>query len=118
MPSLSIKSEEPTLPLSESDSPAKEVKPPSLWKRTIDKIPGITYLRKFNDWEKNKWPGIKIPTFLILVIIVLVLWWIPPSGLGIHTWQVFVTFLVTIIGAVTEPLPMSGICLVSLGFCT
>ncbi|KAF4677020.1 hypothetical protein FOL47_003753 [Perkinsus chesapeaki] len=118
MPGSSIKSEEPTLPISESDSPAKEQKPASWWTRTCDKIPGITYWRRFSDWQKNKWPGIKIPTLIILIIIILALWWVPPSGLGIHTWQVFVTFLVTIIGAVTEPLPMSGICLVSLGFCT
>ncbi|KAF4655925.1 hypothetical protein FOZ61_007280 [Perkinsus olseni] len=107
--------DQPVLPLTESKSPAVEEKVvPSKW----DKVPGGSVVRKFLDWHKNKWPGINLPILLMLIILILALWWANPSDLSPHTWQVFVTFLVTIIGAVTEPIPMSGICLVALGFCT
>ncbi|EER04539.1 conserved hypothetical protein, partial [Perkinsus marinus ATCC 50983] len=106
---------QPGLPITESDSVVVEEKvAPSKW----DKVPGGSVIRKFLDWQRKSWPGINIPILLLLIIIVLALWWVHPNDLSPHTWQVFVTFLVTIIGAVTEPIPMSGICLVSLGFCT
>ncbi|EER13033.1 conserved hypothetical protein [Perkinsus marinus ATCC 50983] len=65
-------------------------------------------------WHKTQWRGANLYECLLLVVVALALWWVVPSGLPAQTWHVFVLFLVTILGAIMEPLPMSGVCLVML----
>ncbi|KAF4672957.1 hypothetical protein FOL46_008106 [Perkinsus olseni] len=65
-------------------------------------------------WHKTQWRGANLFECLLLVAVALALWWVVPSGLPPKTWHIFVLFLVTILGAIMEPLPMSGVCLVML----
>ncbi|KAF4706780.1 hypothetical protein FOZ63_030423, partial [Perkinsus olseni] len=62
-------------------------------------------------WHKTQWRGANLFECLLLVAVALALWWVVPSGLPPKTWHIFVLFLVTILGAIMEPLPMSGVCL-------
>ncbi|KAF4709231.1 hypothetical protein FOZ63_031994 [Perkinsus olseni] len=59
--------------------------------------------------------GANIPVVLAIVMLALALWWLAPSGLASDVWQLFVLFMCTIIGAVLEPLPLSAMCLISIG---
>ncbi|KAF4706630.1 hypothetical protein FOZ62_029007 [Perkinsus olseni] len=69
-------------------------------------------------WHRDVWPGIHIPVALLILALGLVLWWLVPSGLSPQVWHTFVVFFCTIVGAVFEPLPLTGVCLVSIALAT
>ncbi|KAF4677022.1 hypothetical protein FOL47_003755 [Perkinsus chesapeaki] len=110
---------EGSLPLTESD--VNDKKPTTAWTRTTGRLRESKFghvWARWENWQKNEWKGINIPLLIFLAIVALALWWVHPSDLEPHTWQVFVAFLVTILAAVLEPLPMSASCICALGFCT
>ncbi|KAF4691402.1 hypothetical protein FOZ60_015549 [Perkinsus olseni] len=74
-----------------------------------------TFFARLHHWHATVWPGANIPVVLAIVILALALWWLAPSGLASDVWQLFVLFMCTIIGAILEPLPLSAVCLISIG---
>ncbi|KAF4753917.1 hypothetical protein FOZ63_004623, partial [Perkinsus olseni] len=74
-----------------------------------------TFFARLHHWHATVWPGANIPVVLAIVILALALWWLAPSGLASNVWQLFVLFMCTIIGAILEPLPLSAVCLISIG---
>lgn len=92
-----------TLPITEESQPVEGGK--TLWHR-------LRY------WHANVWPGANLPIMALLVVVLLALWWAHPADLSPEAWQVFVLFIVTIIAAVLEPLPIAAVCLMSVGLCT
>ncbi|KAF4746390.1 hypothetical protein FOZ63_018486 [Perkinsus olseni] len=91
-----------------TDAPKEPAEPPTGIKRKWLQL---------KEWHKNVWPGASIPKVAAIFALGLILWWLVPEGLGHDTWQVFVLFVCTIVAAVAEPLPLAGVCLVSLGVC-
>ncbi|EER20395.1 conserved hypothetical protein [Perkinsus marinus ATCC 50983] len=73
---------------------------------------GLVY--RLRRWHKEIWPGINIPVAFLCLALGLLLWWFVPPGLDPQVWHVFVIFLCTIVGAVLEPLPLTGVCLISI----
>ncbi|KAF4681581.1 hypothetical protein FOZ63_026010, partial [Perkinsus olseni] len=70
-------------------------------KPTGDALDFPTNVREFRfwssarRWHRDVWPGIHIPV-----------------------WHTFVVFFCTIVGAVFEPLPLTGVCLISIALAT
>ncbi|KAF4648978.1 hypothetical protein FOL47_002578, partial [Perkinsus chesapeaki] len=84
---------------------------------TVQEKPGVkpSLFSRLRHWHTSVWPGANIPVVLGIVILGLIMWWLVPPGLGSNTWQLFVLFVCTIIAAILEPVPLSGVCLISLG---
>lgn len=61
----------------------------------------------------------KIPPIVYIGVGLLLFWFTPvPEGLNASTWHLFAIFAATIVGIITNALPMGAICILSLGLCT
>ncbi|KAF4677025.1 hypothetical protein FOL47_003758 [Perkinsus chesapeaki] len=77
-------------------------------------MPKMSLWQRMLYWHRNIWPGTKIPATVAIILLGLILWWLVPPGLSSTAWHIFVIFLCTIVGAILEPLPLSGVSLVSI----
>gem|GEM_PF-3853437 len=54
-----------------------------------------------------KWQGAQPLSFLIVVLVGLGIWLIPPpSGVEAPAWHLFAIFVATVLGLILKPLPM------------
>lgn len=61
----------------------------------------------------------KLPPLIYLGMAFLILWFLPtPKGLNPEAWHLFAIFAVTIIGIISNALPMGALCLIALCICT
>lgn len=57
----------------------------------------------------------KRPTFLLLVLLLLGLWFCPHSeAISLHAWRLFAIFTTTIVGVILQPLPMGAMTVLGL----
>ncbi|PON59054.1 Sodium/sulfate symporter [Parasponia andersonii] len=66
--------------------------------------------------EKKPWQGASIQPLIASIATGIVLWFIPvPSGVSRNAWQLLAIFLATIVGIITQPLPLGAVALMGLG---
>ncbi|CAA3031453.1 dicarboxylate transporter 1, chloroplastic [Olea europaea subsp. europaea] len=64
------------------------------------------------------WQGAAIQPLLASIATGVILWLIPaPSGVSRNAWQLLSIFLATIVGIITQPLPLGAVALMGLGAC-
>ncbi|MCO5573664.1 hypothetical protein L7F22_027436 [Adiantum nelumboides] len=64
------------------------------------------------------WQGADMKSLLISIATGLAIWFIPaPSGVSKNAWQLLSIFLATIVGIITQPLPLGAVALMGLGAC-
>lgn len=78
--------------------------------------------RKINSSNLTKSSQLSLPKlspFLGITAFILILWFTPPpTGLSTQVWHLFTIFAATIIGIITNVLPMGAMAIVALSLCT
>ncbi|KAH9605803.1 hypothetical protein KSS87_020397 [Heliosperma pusillum] len=65
---------------------------------------------------QQPWQGAKITPLLISILTGLAIWFVPtPTGVAQNAWQLLAIFLATIVGIITQPLPLGAVALMGLG---
>ncbi|KAI5056727.1 hypothetical protein GOP47_0028545 [Adiantum capillus-veneris] len=66
----------------------------------------------------QQWQGADMKSLLISIATGVAIWFIPaPSGVSKNAWQLLSIFLATIVGIITQPLPLGAVALMGLGAC-
>ncbi|KAJ4724270.1 Dicarboxylate transporter 1, chloroplastic [Melia azedarach] len=66
--------------------------------------------------QQQPWQGAAIKPLLASIATGIVLWFVPvPSGVSRNAWQLLAIFLATIVGIITQPLPLGAVALMGLG---
>ncbi|GMN26332.1 hypothetical protein TIFTF001_001274 [Ficus carica] len=66
--------------------------------------------------EKKPWQGAAIKPLLASIATGIIIWFVPvPSGVSRNAWQLLAIFLATIVGIITQPLPLGAVALLGLG---
>ncbi|KAI3826518.1 hypothetical protein L1987_00566 [Smallanthus sonchifolius] len=64
------------------------------------------------------WQGAAMKPLLASIATGVILWFVPvPSGVSKNAWQLLSIFLATIVGIITQPLPLGAVALMGLGAC-
>ncbi|KAL2632492.1 hypothetical protein R1flu_003971 [Riccia fluitans] len=62
------------------------------------------------------WQGAAIKPLLASILTGVLIWFIPtPAGVTKNAWQLLAIFLATIVGIITQPLPLGAVALMGLG---
>ncbi|KAK1562978.1 hypothetical protein Q3G72_020295 [Acer saccharum] len=62
------------------------------------------------------WTGAAMKPLLASIATGVILWFVPvPSGVSRNAWQLLAIFLATIVGIITQPLPLGAVALMGLG---
>nr|GMD17756.1 dicarboxylate transporter 1, chloroplastic [Ipomoea batatas] len=68
--------------------------------------------------EAQPWQGAAIKPLIASIATGVVLWLVPqPAGVSRNAWQLLSIFLATIVGIITQPLPLGAVALMGLGAC-
>lgn len=61
----------------------------------------------------------RLSPLLMIGLGLLAVWFVPaPAGLNPQAWHLFAVFAATIIGIITNAMPMGALCILGLGLCT
>ncbi|KAM0065273.1 putative solute carrier family 13 [Helianthus debilis subsp. tardiflorus] len=64
------------------------------------------------------WQGAAVKPLLASLATGIILWFVPvPAGVSKNAWQLLSIFLATIVGIITQPLPLGAVALMGLGAC-
>ncbi|KAL6502994.1 dityrosine synthesis enzyme [Orobanche hederae] len=64
------------------------------------------------------WQGAAVKPLLASIATGVILWFVPaPDGVSRVAWQLLSIFLATIVGIITQPLPLGAVALMGLGAC-
>ncbi|CAH9134615.1 unnamed protein product [Cuscuta epithymum] len=64
------------------------------------------------------WRGASILPLIATVATGVALWYVPhPAGVSRNAWQLLSIFLATIVGIISQPLPLGAVALIGLGTC-
>eukprot|EP00250_Pteridium_aquilinum_P003913 c14176_g1_i1 orf=496-2205(-) len=64
------------------------------------------------------WQGAAMKPLLLSIATGAAIWFIPaPAGVSKNAWQLLSIFLATIVGIITQPLPLGAVALMGLGTC-
>uniref|UniRef100_A0A803PTQ4 Dicarboxylate transporter 1, chloroplastic n=1 Tax=Cannabis sativa TaxID=3483 RepID=A0A803PTQ4_CANSA len=67
---------------------------------------------------QKPWQGAAIKPLLASIATGIIVWFVPvPSGVTQNAWQLLSIFLATIVGIITQPLPLGAVALLGLGAC-
>ncbi|KAG6542959.1 hypothetical protein Mapa_015651 [Marchantia paleacea] len=62
------------------------------------------------------WQGAAMKPLLASIVTGVIIWFIPtPAGVTKNAWQLLAIFLATIVGIITQPLPLGAVALMGLG---
>ncbi|KAG0458418.1 hypothetical protein HPP92_023575 [Vanilla planifolia] len=68
--------------------------------------------------QSEPWQGAALKPLAASIATGVLLWLIPsPAGVSRNAWQLLAIFLATIIGIITQPLPLGAVALLGLGAC-
>ncbi|PKA49852.1 Dicarboxylate transporter 1, chloroplastic [Apostasia shenzhenica] len=68
--------------------------------------------------QSEPWHGAALKPLAASIATGVLLWLIPaPSGVSRNAWQLLAIFLATIVGIITQPLPLGAVALMGLGAC-
>ncbi|XP_039014295.1 dicarboxylate transporter 1, chloroplastic-like [Hibiscus syriacus] len=66
--------------------------------------------------SQQPWQGAAMKPLMASIATGVVLWFLPvPSGVSRNAWQLLSIFLATIVGIITQPLPLGAVALLGLG---
>ncbi|KAI0525000.1 hypothetical protein KFK09_004390 [Dendrobium nobile] len=66
--------------------------------------------------QSSPWQGAALKPLAATIATGVILWLIPaPSGVSRNAWQLLAIFLATIVGIITQPLPLGAVALLGLG---
>ncbi|KAM0052807.1 putative solute carrier family 13 [Helianthus debilis subsp. tardiflorus] len=64
------------------------------------------------------WQGAAMKPLIASIATGVILWFVPvPEGVSKNAWQLLAIFLATIVGIITQPLPLGAVALLGLGAC-
>ncbi|KAJ4970014.1 hypothetical protein NE237_003113 [Protea cynaroides] len=64
------------------------------------------------------WQGASMKPLMASIATGVILWFVPvPAGVSRNAWQLLAIFLATIVGIITQPLPLGAVALMGLGAC-
>ncbi|OVA19423.1 Sodium/sulfate symporter [Macleaya cordata] len=64
------------------------------------------------------WQGASLKPLMASIATGVILWFLPvPTGVTKNAWQLLSIFLATIVGIITQPLPLGAVALMGLGAC-
>lgn len=67
---------------------------------------------------QEPWQGAAMKPLLASIATGVLLWFVPaPAGVSRNAWQLLSIFLATIVGIITQPLPLGAVALLGLGAC-
>ncbi|XP_050368050.1 dicarboxylate transporter 1, chloroplastic [Argentina anserina] len=65
---------------------------------------------------KQPWQGAAMKPLIASIATGVILWFVPtPAGVTKNAWQLLAIFLATIVGIITQPLPLGAVALLGLG---
>lgn len=65
---------------------------------------------------KQPWQGAALKPLMASIATGVILWFLPvPDGVSKNAWQLLAIFLATIVGIITQPLPLGAVALLGLG---
>lgn len=65
---------------------------------------------------QQPWHGAAMKPLLASIATGVIMWFVPvPSGVSRNAWQLLAIFLATIVGIITQPLPLGAVALMGLG---
>ncbi|PIN00859.1 hypothetical protein CDL12_26639 [Handroanthus impetiginosus] len=68
--------------------------------------------------QQQPWQGAAMKPLLASIATGVILWFVPaPNGVSRIAWQLLSIFLATIVGIITQPLPLGAVALMGLGAC-
>ncbi|XP_057806604.1 dicarboxylate transporter 1, chloroplastic-like [Salvia miltiorrhiza] len=68
--------------------------------------------------DPQPWQGAAMKPLLATIATGVILWFVPaPDGVSRIAWQLLSIFLATIVGIITQPLPLGAVALLGLGTC-
>ncbi|KAI3461099.1 hypothetical protein Pfo_017762 [Paulownia fortunei] len=68
--------------------------------------------------QQQPWQGAAIKPLVASIATGVILWFVPaPDGVSRIAWQLLSIFLATIVGIITQPLPLGAVALMGLGAC-
>ncbi|XP_042511130.1 dicarboxylate transporter 1, chloroplastic-like [Macadamia integrifolia] len=68
--------------------------------------------------SSQPWQGASMKPLLASIATGVILWFVPvPGGVSRNAWQLLSIFLATIVGIITQPLPLGAVALMGLGAC-
>ncbi|XP_047327346.1 dicarboxylate transporter 1, chloroplastic-like [Impatiens glandulifera] len=68
--------------------------------------------------EQEPWQGASMKPLIASIATGVILWLVPhPAGVTRNAWQLLAIFLATIVGIITQPLPLGAVALMGLGTC-
>ncbi|XVF19271.1 hypothetical protein REPUB_Repub11eG0095500 [Reevesia pubescens] len=66
--------------------------------------------------SQQPWQGAALKPLMASIATGVILWFVPvPSGVSRNAWQLLSIFLATIVGIITQPLPLGAVALLGLG---
>ncbi|KAJ8423429.1 hypothetical protein Cgig2_015483 [Carnegiea gigantea] len=66
--------------------------------------------------QAQPWQGAAMKPLLASILTGVVLWFVPtPAGVSKPAWQLLAIFLATVVGIITQPLPLGAVALMGLG---
>ncbi|KAI3928622.1 hypothetical protein MKW98_024223 [Papaver atlanticum] len=67
---------------------------------------------------KEPWQGASLKPLLASIATGIIIWFLPvPTGVTKNAWQLLSIFLATIVGIITQPLPLGAVAIMGLGAC-
>ncbi|XP_057475097.1 dicarboxylate transporter 1, chloroplastic-like [Actinidia eriantha] len=67
---------------------------------------------------RKPWQGAAMMPLMASIATGIILWFVPqPAGVTQNAWQLLSIFLATIVGIITQPLPLGAVALMGLGAC-
>ncbi|KAF8398371.1 hypothetical protein HHK36_017298 [Tetracentron sinense] len=68
--------------------------------------------------SSEPWQGASLKPLMASIATGVILWFVPiPAGVTKNAWQLLAIFLATIVGIITQPLPLGAVALMGLGAC-
>ncbi|XP_031488431.1 dicarboxylate transporter 1, chloroplastic [Nymphaea colorata] len=95
-----------------SPSP-RTARTPSLVPRLAASSPAIV-----SSPPPEPWRGAALKPLAASIAAGVILWFVPPpAGVARNAWQLLAIFIATIVGIITQPLPLGAVALMGLGAC-
>ncbi|KAL8029352.1 hypothetical protein ABFX02_14G220300 [Erythranthe guttata] len=87
-------------------------------KRAATKVASASSSPAVSPPPPQPWQGAAIKPLVASIAVGVILWFIPaPNGVSRIAWQLLSIFLATIVGIITQPLPLGAVALMGLGAC-
>lgn len=105
--------------LTTTTNPLRVPSPISLTNRVARKLTTVVRASSSTAVTSNPsppWQGAALKPLAAAIATGVILWFVPqPAGVSRNAWQLLAIFLATIVGIITQPLPLGAVALLGLG---